>query len=305
MSVHSRISRRSVLTAAGAGAVGVGLGLTGCAEDPYDGEGLYVARVGRAPDDPDHEYWHAAPRLQVALGPQDMAQPMRLAAAVASIGVQALHDGQRVSFRLEWTDAGGDDLTVEVDHFRDACAVLLVMGDPNPALRPMGSVTAPATLLHWKADWQRDLDQGERQGLDAAYPNRTVDFYPPLVDVPPMDVDIQSYEAAGATEWLPAYHVHNPIARGARTSPVEKLIAFGFGTSSSAPTQDAHGRGVRTTGGWTVVVGKSLGASDDGESPVGPGGAASCAFAIWSGADRDAGSRKSPAIALSRLVFEP
>ena len=40
-----------------------------------------------------------------------------------------------------------------------------------------------ATLLHWKADWQRDIDQG-RSDLDDAYPNRSVDVYPPLVTLP-------------------------------------------------------------------------------------------------------------------------
>ncbi len=305
MSARTPISRRSVLTAAGVGAVGVGLGLTGCAEDPYDGDGIYVARAGRVPDDPDPELWRAAPKILVSLGPQDMALPMRLTAAVAAVSVQALHDGERVSFRLEWSDTTVDDLTVEVDHFRDACAVMLVMGDPDPAVRAMGSTTAPATLLHWKADWQRDVDAGQRQGLEAAYPNRVVDFYPPLVDVPPMEVDVRDYEAAGATQWLPAYHVGNPIARGARTTAVEKLIARGFGSSTSAPTQDAHGRGVRVSNGWTVVVGKPLGAIDGGEAPTGPGGVASCAFAVWSGADRDAGSKKSPATTMNRLVFEP
>lgn len=304
MTVRPRLSRRSVLAAAGAGAAGLGLGLAACAEDAYDGDGVYVARARRAPDDPDDDAWALAPRIDVALGAQDMAMPMRPTASVPSIRVQALHDGTRVSFRLEWDDAGADDLTIEVDRFRDACAVMFVVGEPDLALRPMGSTTVPATLLHWKADWQRDLDDG-RQGLDAAYPNRSVDTYPPLLGVAPADVGVEAYEEAGATEWLPAYHVHNPIARGPASSAVEKLVAYGFGSATPCVTQNAHGRGSRTATGWAVVVGKPLGSTDAGETPVGAGSVASCAFSVWSGADQDGGSKKSPSVAMSRLVFAP
>lgn len=297
------ISRRNILKGAAAGAGTIAL--AACAPDPYDGPGLYVQHVAKLPDDdPDHSAWHTAPEKTIELGPQDMVLPQKLTPAVTSLRVRALHDGERIGFRLEWDDPDVNDLTVRVDDFRDACAVLLAPGAADEALRTMGSTTAPATLLHWKADWQRDVDQG-RQGLDAVYPNRSVDTYPPLRDVAPADVDITSYREAGATEWLPGIHVGNPISIGQRTSPVEKAIAYGFSTTTTAPTQDAHGRGARSNSGWRVIVSKPLGAADDGETEIRPGIISTCAFAVWSGSAHDAGSRKSPSTTVHALNLAP
>jgi hypothetical protein len=168
----------------------------------------------------------------------------------------------------------------------------------------MGSAATPATLLQWKADWQRDIDNG-RQGLEAVYPNRSIDTYPIVYGTPPDDVDIGSYEDAGATEWLPALNVGNPFAANQRSTPVEKAIAFGFSTTTTAATQDATGRGVRTATGWRVVITKPLSAVDDGELAIITGSVSTCAFAVWSGSMRDAGSRKCPARSVHALNVGP
>lgn len=295
-----RISRRTVLKGA---AVGAGtMAMAGCGPDAYDGPGVYAARVRRVPDDPDDVGWRSASEQTIELGPQDMVLPQKLAAAVTTMRVRALHDGQRIGFRLEWDDPDVNDLTIRVDDFRDACAVLLLPAGADVALRPMGSATTPATLLHWKADWQRDIDHG-RQGLDAVYPNRSIDVYPIVWNVAPGDVDVESYVDAGATEWLPGVHVGNPISATQRTTPVEKAIAYGFSTTTTAPTQDALGRGIRTSSGWRVIITKPLTAADDGEAAIRTGSVATCAFAVWSGNAHDAGSRKSPAKALHALTL--
>jgi hypothetical protein len=240
----------------------------------------------------------------VELGPQNLVTPQKLVPALTALKVRALHDDDVVAFRLEWSDPDADDLTVRVDDFRDACAVLLAPGAAVEAMRTMGSVDTPATLLHWKADWQRDVDQG-RQGLEAVYPNRTADAYPPLWNVSPADVGIAAYQEAGATEWLPGVHVDNPISLGGRISPVEKAIAHGFSTTATAPTQDARGRGVRTATGWRVVLSKSLSATDEGETEVRSFTTLTCAFAVWSGSAHDAGSRKSPSTTVHALDMAP
>ncbi|MDO8363890.1 MAG: ethylbenzene dehydrogenase-related protein [Actinomycetota bacterium] len=288
-----RISRRNILKgAAGAGTVAL---VGGCAADPYDGPGVYVGRVNRVPtDDIDHHAWRLTPEKVIELGPQDMALPQQLAPSIASVRVRSIHDGVRIGFHLEWDDPDANDLTIRVDDYRDACAVLLVPGTAVEVLRPMGSATTPATLLHWKADWQRDIDQG-RQGLEAVYPNRAIDTYPIVYTTPPDEVDIATYQAAGATEWLPGIHVGNPISSPSRTSPVEKAIAYGFSTTTTAATQDATGRGARTPTGWRVIITKPLTASDDGEFAIPTGTISTVAFAAWSGAAHDAGSRKCPA----------
>ena len=303
MTTDHRISRRSVLKGAAAGAGTIALG--GCAPDDYDGPGVFVARVQEVPgDDPDGEAWRAASEETIELGPQDMALPQQLTPAVTALRVRAIHDDELIAFRLEWDDSDVNDLTVRVDDFCDACAVLLVPGAVDQTLRPMGSATTPATLLHWKADWQRDVDHG-RQGLDAAFPNRSIDVYPIVHDVAPADVDISAYHDAGATEWLPGVHVGNPISLAARASPVGKAIAYGFSTTTSAAIQDAGGRGIRTATGWRVVLTKPLGAADGGEVEIHAGTAASCAFAVWSGGVHDAGSRKCPATTVHALHVAP
>lgn len=297
---RSGISRRRLIAGAGASAIG----LAACADDPFDATGILVRSTDRAPTTPGDGRWSTAAATIVALGPQDMALPMRLPASVGAVTVRALHDTSRIAFRLDWDDPDTDDLTVEVDHFRDACAVLLVPGPVDQALRPMGSLDVPATLLHWKADWQRDIDLG-RQGIEDAFPNRTIDVYPPLWDQVPDNVDIAVYERAGATEWLPALHVGNPIAVGSSTTPIEKLVAFGFSTTTHLPTQDAIGQGTRSDRGWSVVISKPMQATDADEASVGANLHASCAFAVWSGSRSDAGSRKSPSTEVHRLQFLP
>jgi hypothetical protein len=295
------VSRRSLLVgAAGAGT----LALAGCGPDSYTGTGVFAPRVPQLPKGPDDTAWDAVPVLAVPMGPQNLVNPQKLTPAVTQVLARAVHDGERIAFRVEWEDADAQESTVRVDDFRDACAVLLAAGAADAALRTMGSADVPATLLHWKADWQRDVDSG-RQGLDETYPNRTADAYPPLWDVAPADVDIEAYERHGATPWLPGVHVANPLSLATRTSPVEKLVAYGFSTTTTLPTQNALGRGVRTASGWQVMLSKPLDAADDGELAVRPLTTLTCAFAVWSGGAHDAGSRKTPSVSVHALDLAP
>jgi DMSO reductase family type II enzyme heme b subunit len=131
-----------------------------------------------------------------------------------------------------------------------------------------------------------------------------VDAYPPLWDVAPGDVTPQSYADADAMEWLPGMQVANPISLGGRSTPVEKAIAYGFSTTTTAATQNAAGRGVRTARGWRVVIVRPLDAADDGEVPVRPGTPTMCAFAVWSGHANHTGSRKAPSRNVYLLYLE-
>jgi len=298
----SAISRRTMIGGAVAGAGS--LALAGCATDENDATGLHMFRVGRTPDDPNADVWGLAQPFEIDLGPQDMALPMRLDPAVTTVRVRALHDGTTMGFLMEWTDEDTNDLSVRVDEYRDACAVMIAEGTPGDAARTMGGADLPVNLLHWKADWQRDVDQG-RQGLDAAYPNRAVDVYPPLFDVAPADVDIDAYVEHGATNWLPGVHAGNPISVGSRTSPVEKLVAFGFSTTTHLPTQNAGGGGVRTSTGWKVCLTRPLAAVDERELPVLPGASFTSAFTVWSGGGRDVGSRKAPSRTVHVVTVAP
>lgn len=296
-------SRRTILKGALAG-LGTATASACSADFEFDGRGVRSRRVGRVAADPSDPLWGDTPFTSVPLGPQAMVLPHRTVPLVTKLRVRSVHDGRSIAFRLEWDDPGTDDLTVRVDDFRDACAVLLAPGDADEGLRLMGSATVPATLLHWKADWQRGVSEGD-EGLDVAFPNRSVDTYPIVWRTPPAEVGIDSYVEAKATEWLPAIHVANPVSgRSERRSPVEKAIAYGFSTTTTAPTQDAGGRGERSGGGWRVVIVKPLGASDEGEMALLPGSIATCAFAVWAGSRRDVGSRKCPSVTVHALQLD-
>ena len=302
----SGLSRRRLI--GGGAAVAGAAALAGCDPDYPDGVlpgDVHAVRVDRVPfDDPDSDVWGRTPPKTVELGSQQIALPHRASPSVATIEVRAIHDGKRIGFRIDWHDPDVHDLTVRVNDFRDACAVLLSPGAGDDAVRTMGTADVASTLLHWKADWQRDLDEG-RSGIDTVYPNRSVDVYPPLIDTAPADVSIAEYEAADATMWLPGLHVENPLSAGTRRTAVEKIIANGFSTSTTAPTQNASGRGIRHDDGWRVTITKPLAADDDGETNLGLGSVATCAFAIWSGADGDGGSRKSPSATVYQLLIDP
>lgn len=305
-SASTTVTRRRLI--GGSAAIAGTAAVAACAPDFPDAVApgdVHVVRVPRVPvDDPDSDVWGRTPPKTVDMASQQIALPHKARPSVDTIEVRAIHDGTTIGFRVDWEDPDVHDLTVRVDDFRDACAVLLAPGAGEETMRTMGTSDSPATLLHWKADWQRDLDVG-RSGLDAVYPNRSVDAYPPLVGATPADVTIADYVEADASEWLPGTHVENPISAPTRTTPVEKIVANGFSTSTTTPTQNASGRGIRHGEGWRVTIAKLLDADDDGETSLTPGSVATCAFAIWSGADGDAGSRKSPSATVYQLVIDP
>ncbi len=319
-----RTSRRALLGGAAAGAVAGGGVIAGVAAvidddragetvsggvgDPTvaqdAGETLEARRVERVPvDDPRSGVWDQSATAAVALDGQLFAMPTRPEPFRELMTVQALHDGASIGFRLAWEDDEVDDLTIAVGDFRDACAVLLAEPSDGDAVRLMGTADVPATILHWKADWQRDVDLGF-QDLEVAFPNGTFDYYPPLAPLDGAMPDPADYTEAGAEQWLPGMAVDNLLSEPSKLTPVEKGVAIGFGSLASQPTQDARGRGVHEDGGWSVVLAKPLSASDEDEVALRAGETYSVAFALWSGRDGDAGGHKSPSRRLHPLRLE-
>lgn len=298
------LSRRRVLTG-GAVAGGVALAATACGigdpdpMSPTDGA-IEAPRVDRVPaDDALSRTWKYGYPTKVVLDGQTMTNPQRALPAVEAVTVRAIHDGTSVGFQLEWDCGEERTSTTEPTWFRDAAAVLLVPPSAED-LRPMGSATQPATLLHWKADWQRQVS-GDPQGVPQVFPNRSVDYYPPLVNVPPGQVTSQSYVDAGQTQWLPGLHSHNPMSAAHRDTAVEKLTARRYGTAATCATQNASGHGVYEKGRWTAVMVKPLASTDTDELALQPGGTYSVAFAVWLGSTGDVGSRKSPSLTVHTL----
>lgn len=263
-------------------------------------------RVARVPAplavDPEADVWRRVPPTEVGLVGQAMVLPTKMRPSVASLRVRAAHDGERVAFLLEWQDPRPDQRTVKTREFKDGCGVMLLPAGAGATEWMMGTPKTPVTVLHWRAEWQRDVEAGF-QDLETAFPHVAFDFYPPLVGVPHPPKLPEAYPPE-ARRWLPGWSVGNPLSQPRKTSPVEKLVAQGAGTLEQLPTQNAAGRGIWKEGRWWVVLSKPLRATDPREISLVPGGTYAVAFAVWQGAHGDRGARKSITL-LGRLRLEP
>jgi hypothetical protein len=245
--------------------------------------------VKELPNDPDSAIWNDVPASSVPLIPQVVALPRMLDVSVPTVSVRSVNDGQRIAFLLEWADATRDVRATRPDEFRDAAAIMFPVGDFVPNIC-MGSPGQLANLWHWKADWQEDIERGFQDVVDA-YPNFYTDNYPFVTGVPPFraPADFGSTEAR-------QYHVGmvagNPLSRPDKPSPVEVLLAGGFGTSTHSAQQNVEGRGVWADGRWRVVFTRALAASDTESVNLVGRSTVPVAFAIWNGSNQEVGARK-------------
>ncbi len=155
----------------------------------------------------------------------------------------------------------------------------------------MGTADAPVSIMQWRADWQRDVDEGF-QDLEVAFPNATFDFYPPLAKAA-RPIKVPDSYPPEARMWLPGWNVGNPLSQPEKQSPVHKLRGVGPGTLEAMLTQDAAGRGVWEDGRWKVVLARTMTGTAEDEIKIEAGKEYSLAFTVWSGAIGDRGSRKS------------
>ncbi len=77
----------------------------------------------------------------------------------------------------------------------------------------------------------------------------------------------------------------NPLSLSTRTTPVEEVVAEGFGSTTHATTEGTLGRGLHDGSSWRVALGYP--ALDGAAAP--PGAAA---FAVWLGSQDNRGGRK-------------
>lgn len=279
------ITRRDALVAAGAvGAVGAGAvggaGVLGLFTAEKTAARAVTARFrdgGLPADDPSAGDWDAAAETVVSLAAQRVAQPFLAGAGVGELRVRALHNGRDVAFRLAWEDVSVDDLD-GVRRYHDAVAVMLPTASGTPPAITMGAKGAPVHILQWRATWQRDL--AGKSGVDQLYPRVEHDVMPDDV-LPP---------ATAALYWV-GRAAGNPLSQVKRRTPVEQVVAEGFGTTTHLPDVDATGRGVHDGSGWTVALGFPAGREGIG-APLEPGVSWSVAFAVWLGDQENRGGRK-------------
>jgi hypothetical protein len=241
-------------------------------------------------EDPDSSLWRKSSLQRIILQGQNVIVPLKTESALDEVSVRSLHDGETIAFLLEWKDPEKDEHTIKSDQFRDACGVMLGAFPAPAALWTMGMPDSPVSILHWKADWQLDIDAGF-QDLEVAFPNVSSDFYPPLVGV--VNPKIPDDYPEEVRNRLPGWSVGNPISQPDKGSPVEKLRAIGPGTLEHLATQNATGRGIWENGKWKAVIARPMDAADEEEISIAAGQTYSIAFTVWSGTDTDRGSRKS------------
>lgn len=280
MSPAAQSSRRRPRQAAaviGIAATAVALGMLGIAPLQSQALSLGAGRAsGEVPlDDPWASIWDTAPVQEVPLSAQNVVAPFG-GGAVEAITARALFDGDRIYLLVEWEDATANTDVTATDAFSDAVAVQFP-SDPGAATPyTMGSVEAPVNIWQWKAVWQADLDSGFATSRDR-YPNTYTDYYP--------NQDDPVYQTAR--------DVGNPLAQRERSSPVENLVAAGFGTLTTADVQDVAGFGEWRDGVWRTLFARELAPAAAGLAAFAEGGTTQVAFAVWDGGSNDRNGQKS------------
>jgi DMSO reductase family type II enzyme heme b subunit len=101
----------------------------------------------------------------------------------------------------------------------------------------------------------------------------------------------------------PGLAAGNPLSQVNRTTPVENLVARGFGTLTSADAQPVDGKGVWQDGKWYVLFAREMEASGDTYTPFSPGESTDVAFAVWDGSAGERDGLKSVSL-FADLVVE-
>jgi hypothetical protein len=293
MSTDAKVTRKDVLVYGGAAAgaaVVAGAGVAGIAtvverrkESPAVEGAPIVARrhEGEIPLDHSVSAWRDAERALVPLAPQQIAPPVLEHAGVSGLDVRSLYTDGEIAFLLEWQDDEVDDLD-GIRRYHDAVAVQLpARAGATPPAITMGAPGDPVHILQWRATWQRDIDSGGRTGVDQIYPEVVHDVMPD--DVLPPDI-AQLY-------WV-GREAGNPLSQKFRTTPVEVVVAEGFGSVTHLPGyQTAQGSGVHEDGGWHVVVSLPSDRGGLGDT-LAPGTSWPIAFAVWLGSEDNRGGKK-------------
>ncbi len=269
------------------------LALLAACKGPAPAPTAEVVAIRRAqlPSDPGDAAWRDVPVYTAALVMQDMVEPRLLEPSTDKVLVRAVTDGRRIAFRLEWADVTKNDLP-GLGRFSDACAVQLPARTEADVPAPqMGESQRPVEITYWRAFWQSMVD-GREDSITALYPNATVDHYPFEAASLQPGSDAQREMAQ---RYAPARALGNDMA-GPRQRPVQDLVAEGPGTIRPAPETRSEGRGIRTDQGWAVVLSRPL------PTGVAPGRRTQVAFAVWQGAQQEAGARKMRSVWVPLLV---
>jgi Ethylbenzene dehydrogenase len=242
--------------------------------------------------DPNAAYWADVPQGIVTLLAQPMIAPRPEKTTTDNVLVQAVHDGTRIAFRLQWKDPEKSEAG-RLGEFSDALALEFPAKDgPLPPVM-MGARDMPVHLFHWRAQYQRDKESG-KPTVKELYPNVSVDMYP-----------LEFKEAEGGTpaqaeKFSPGQAEGNPQSYA--KSGVDEIIAEGFSTSAVQEGHGSAGHGEWKDGMWSLVIVRTLAVQGGSTLKVGTPG--HIAFAAWQGGQGEVGSRKCVTMAWTPLTVQ-
>lgn len=249
---------------------------------------------------PDSPVWQRTTAVEVPLSAQQVAVPHLTRGTIQSVRARVLHNGAQLALLVEWADDSRDDAMVRIQDFRDSVAVQFPLVEGQPFFC-MGQAGGNVNIWHWKADWQADI--AARQDMDTVYPDMYVDLYPFT------DAGLGALAGPGDytdPNYLPALASGNLLASITRTSPVEDLVAGGFGTLTSQPAdgQNVSGFGSWQDGRWQVIFVRDLSSQEEHDAVFVSDQVYPIAFAVWDGSNGERDGQKSTSQWLS-LRFEP
>jgi DMSO reductase family type II enzyme heme b subunit len=230
--------------------------------------------------DPNDAAWKDVPATVVPLRPL-WARDQRAEAVQVRVAVGPT----AVAFRFEWRDPQNDEDLTRNEDFRDAVAIQVAPeGKPGDYVGlpfiGMGDKKAAIHLWHWKSDWAADIAAGKLRDVGDRYAA--------------MHVDKRAKQDDRTTHptYLTGLAAGNAMSSPKRKTPVEALVAKGFGTLTSLPPdkQTVEGKGVWKDGSWSVVMRRPR--NSDAPPTLRPGGKYTVAVAVWDGSSGDRDGQK-------------
>jgi len=257
----------------------------GCAERGA----LFIPRVdGPLPAaDPFAEVWEKAATTQVRLNRQTDTMPMLEEATVDVANLHVVTDGHVIAWKVTWRDPSADT-AVDAGRFSDAVALQFPI--TANAAHTMGEHDQRVQILHWKALWQKDLDE-HFQDVQDLHPNYWADLYWFAEGEAPYRVP-EDFSDPRSHQWFVAFKAGNPLADFQRMRPCEELGAEGFGTLTPHPHSVAMAGGAWRDGEWSVVFSRPLRTADPLDYQFWRGGGGRIGIAVWDGAAGNVGGRK-------------
>jgi len=232
----------------------------------------------------DNSLWGKVHEETVSLMAQPIALPRPKTTETSTLRVQSINDGSWIAFRLRWADTEKSEAG-RLGKFSDAVAMQFPVKEGPPPPIMMGAKDNPVHIFHWRAQYQKDHEQGKPEMTDL-YPNMNPDMYP-------MEFK-DSGNVQGLTNEKREVYSHGKAAGNPQSyqkaSAVDEIYAEGFGSSSVIENNQSIGHAFWKDGEWSVIVARPL--KRENGSVLVPGKDGYIAFAVWQGGKNEVGSRK-------------